>query len=116
MNTEYAIVAPAQLAGPRYIFIWIDEASAIRQANPLLGGLDKIVWPACEYVYWFQKTELTLQNMRDGIDSVLQCGHGYYELFGATKEGTDLLLKDPEQSLLLAEMITISTDAHVRIW
>jgi len=43
MNTEYANMAPAALAGLRYVRIWIDEASVIRQADPLPAGLDKIV-------------------------------------------------------------------------
>ena len=51
MNTEYANMAPAALASPRYFRLWIDEASAIRQANPLPAGLDKIVWQAGGHVY-----------------------------------------------------------------
>ena len=58
----------------------------------------------------------TLQNVRDGIDSVLEHGHRYRALVGATKQGTGLLHEDPEQPLPLAEMIPISTDAHVRTW
>ena len=77
MNTEYANMAPAALAGPRYVHLWIDKASAIRQANPLPAGLDKIVWQAGRHVYWFEITEPTVQNVHDGIDSVLECGHGY---------------------------------------
>ena len=116
MNTEYANMAPAALAGPRYVRLWIDEASAIRQADPLPAGLDKIVWQAGGHVYWFEMTEPTLQNVRDGIDSVLERGHGYRALVGATKQGTGLLHEDPEQPLPLAEMIPISTDVHVRTW
>ena len=41
MNTEYADMAPAALAGPRYVRLWIDEASGIGQADPLPAGLDK---------------------------------------------------------------------------
>ena len=59
-------------------------------------------------------TEPTLQNVRDGIDSVLERGHGYRALVGATKHGTGLLHENPEQPLPLAEMIPISTDAQVR--
>ena len=59
-------------------------------------------------------TEPTLQTVRDGIDSVLERGHGYTGLVGATKQGTGLLHEDPEQPLPLAEIITISTDVHVR--
>lgn len=116
MNTEYANMAPAALAGPRYVRLWIDEASVIRQADPLPAGLDKIVWQAGGHVYWFEMTEPTLQNVRDGIDSVLERGHGYRALVGATKQGTGLLHEDPEQPLPLAEMIPISTDVHVRTW
>jgi len=61
-------------------------------------------------------TEPTLQNVHDGIDSVLERGHGYRALGDATKQGTGLLHEDPEQPLLLAEMIPISNDVHVRTW
>ena len=114
MNTEYANMAPAALAGPRYIQLWIHEASVIRQANPLPAGLDKIVWQASGHVPWFEMTEPTHQNVCDGIDSVLEGGHGYRALVGATKQATGLLHADPEQPLPLAEMIPISTDVHVR--
>ena len=59
-------------------------------------------------------TEPTLQNVRDGIGSILKRGHGYLVLIGATKQGIGLLHENPEESLPLAEMIPISTDAHVR--
>ena len=95
MNTEYANMAPPALAGPRYICLWIDEASAIRQADPLAAGLDKIVWQAGGHFYWFEMTEPTLQNVVDGIDSVLERGQGYHLLVGATKQGTGLLHEDP---------------------
>ena len=116
MNTEYANMAPAALVGSRYVRLWIDEASAIRQADPLPAGLDKIVWQASRHVYRFEITEPTLQNVCDGIDSVIERGHGYCALVAATKQGTHLLHEDQEQPLPLAEMITISTDAHVRTW
>ena len=61
-------------------------------------------------------TEPTLRNVRDGIDSGLERGHGYRALVGATKQGTGLLHEDPEQPLPLAEMIPFSTDVHVRTW
>src|ERR1700761_7325741 len=109
-------MAPAALAGPRYVRLWIDEASEIRQADPLPAGLDKIVWQAGGHVSWFEITEPTLQNVHDVIDSVLERGHGYRALVGATKQGTGLLHEDPEQPLPLAEMIPISTDAHVCTW
>jgi len=116
MNTEYANMAPAALAGPRYVRLWIDEASVIRQGDPLPAGLDKIVWQAGGHVDWFEMTEPTLQNVRDGIDSVLETGHGYCALVGAMKQGTGLLHEDPEQPLPLAEMFPILTDVHVRTW
>ena len=50
-------MAPAALAGPRYVRLWIDEASEIRQADPLPAGLDKIVWQAGGHVSWFEMTE-----------------------------------------------------------
>ena len=58
-------------------------------------------------------TEPTLHKECDGIDSVLERGHGYRALIGETKQGTGLLYENPEQ---LAEMIPISTDAHVLTW
>ena len=61
-------------------------------------------------------TEPTLQNVRDSIDSVLERGHRYRALVGATKQGTGLLHEDPEQPLPRAEIIPISTDVHVRTW
>ena len=84
MNTEYANMAPAALAGPRYVRLWIDEGSAICQADQLPARLDKIVWQAGGHVYWFEMIEPTLQKVRDGIDSVLERGHGYRALVGAT--------------------------------
>ena len=116
MNTEYANMAPAALAGPRHVRLWIDEVSAIRQADQLPAGLDKIVWQAGGHVYWFEMTESTLQNVRDSMDSVLERGHGYRVPVGATKQGPGLLHEDPEQPLPLAEMIPITTDVHVRTW
>ena len=109
-------MAAAALVGLRYVRFWIDEASEIRQADPLPAGLDKNVWQAGGHVSWFEITEPALQNVRDSIDSVLECGHGYRALVGATKQGTGLLHEDPEQPLPLAEMIPISTDAHIRTW
>ena len=50
MNTEYANIAPAALAGPRWFRLWIDVAFAIRQADPLPTGLDKILWQAGGHV------------------------------------------------------------------
>jgi len=61
-------------------------------------------------------TEPTLQNVCDGIYSVLERGHRYRALIGATKQGTGLLHEDPEQPLPLPEMIQISNDVHVRTW
>jgi len=51
MNTEYANMAPAALASPRYVRLWIDEASVIHQADLLPAGLEKIVWQVGGYVY-----------------------------------------------------------------
>ena len=88
-------MAPAALAGPRYVRLWINKASEICQADPLPVGLDKIVWQAGGHVSWFEMTVPTLQNVRDGIDSVLERGHGYGALVGVTKQGTGLLHEDP---------------------
>ena len=41
-------------------------------------------------------SEPTLQNVREGIDSVLLRGHGYHALVGETKQGTGFLHEDPE--------------------
>ena len=54
--------------------------------------------------------------MCDGVDSDLERGHGYRALVGATKQGTAVFHEDPEQPLPHADMIPISTDAHVRRW
>ena len=89
-------MAPAALASPRYVRLWIDEASEIRQADPLPARLDKIVWRAGRHVSWFEMTEPTLHYVREGIDSILERGHGYRALVGATKQGTGLLHEDPE--------------------
>jgi len=72
----------------------------MRQADPLPAGLDKIVWQAGGHVYWFGMTEPTLQKVRNGIDSILERGHGYRALVGVTKQGTGLLHEDPEQPLI----------------
>jgi len=61
-------------------------------------------------------TEPTLLNVRDSIDSVLESGHGYCALVGATKQGTGLLHEYPALPLPHAERIPISTDVHVRTW
>ena len=58
----------------------------IRQTDPLPARLDKIMWQAGGHVSWFEMTAPTLQNVRDGIDSVLERGHGYRALVGATKQ------------------------------
>ena len=90
-------MAPAALASRRYICFRIDEASEISQEDPLPAWLDKIVWQADGHVAWLEMTELTLQNMCDGIDIVLEHGHGYRALLGATKQGTGLLYEDLQQ-------------------
>ena len=74
------------------------------------------MWQAGGHVYWFEMTEPTLQNVRDGLDSVLERGHRYRALVGAMNQGTGLLYENPEQPLPLAEMIPISTDVHVCTW
>ena len=107
-------MAPAALASPCYVRLSIDEASEICQPDPLPAGLDMLVWPAGRHLSWFEMTEPTLQNMRDGIDGVLEHGHGYHALGGVTKKGTGLLHEDPELPLPLAEMIPISTNSNVR--
>ena len=116
MNTEYTNMAPAALAGLRYVRRWIDEASTICQADPLPAGFDKILWQAGGHVNWFEMTTPTLQNVREDINRALERGKGYRALVGATKQGISLLHDDPVQLLPLAEMIPMSTDAHVRTW
>ena len=92
----------------------IDEVSAIRQADLPSAGFDRIIWKAGGHVYKFEMTKPTLQNVSDGIDTILEGGHGYRALIGPIKQGTGLLPENPEQPLQLAEMIPISTDVHVR--
>ena len=115
MCTVYANNANADLAGPRFVGLWIDVASHVRPDNPLPAGLDKILWQAGEHVYWIEMTEPTFQILLDSIDCVLERGFGYRALVGAMKQGTSLLFDDPEAPLPLAEMIPISDDTHVRI-
>ena len=96
-------MAPAALAGPHYILLWIDVASEIRQADPISAGHDNIVPQAGGHLSWFEMTVPTLQTVRDDIDCVLEPGHRYRAIIGATKHGTGLLHGDPEQPLPLDE-------------
>ena len=89
-------MAPAALAGPRYVRLCIDKAFTICQSDPLPAGHDKIVWQAGGNVYWFEITEPTLRNVRDSIDSVLECRHRYCALVVATKQGIGSLHDNPE--------------------
>ena len=85
MWTVYANMANADLAGPRSVRLWIDEASKVRPDSPLPAGLDKVSWQAGEHVYWMEMSEPTFQNLLDSIDTVLERGFGYRALVGATK-------------------------------
>ena len=50
MNKEDAIIAPAAWVRSRYVRLWRDETSAIRQADPLPAWPDRIVWQAGGHV------------------------------------------------------------------
>ena len=87
MNKEYFNIVPAALAGSRNVSLWLEEASAIRQTDPLPAGLDNILWQDGGHVNLFKITAPTLQNLRDGIDSVRERGQGYHAVVGMTKQG-----------------------------
>jgi len=50
-------------------------------------------------------TEPTCPNLLAGIEKIMAPGVGFRMLIGATRQGTRLLQEDPEEPLLLAEMI-----------
>jgi len=60
--------------------------------------------------------EPTFDNPLEEIDRVLECGYGYRVLVGATREGTRMLLNDPDEPLPLGEMVPLLSDRVVRIW
>ena len=50
-------------------------------------------------------TEHTFPNLLAGIDKTMVPGVGFCLLIGATRQGTTLLLDNPEEPLPLPEMI-----------
>ena len=78
--------------------------------------MDNIQWQTHEHVDWMKLTEPTLANLLAGIDRILSCGFRYCMLVGATGQCARLRRDNPEEPLLLAEMIRITNSRHVRIW
>jgi len=60
-------------------------------------------------------TEPTFPNLLAGIDKTMARGVGFHMLIGATRQGKRLVQDDPEEPLLLAEMIRMTTSRLVRI-
>ena len=112
----YANTAPAGIAGPYYVRLWVDRPSEVRPSSTLPAGMDKIQRQTHEHVYWMELTELTLANLVAGIDRILSPGFRYRMLVGARGQGTRLLRDDPEEALPLAKMIRITNSRDVRIW
>jgi len=50
------------------------------------------------------------------IDKVHPREYRYRLVVGTTRHGTRMLLDDPEEPLLVAEMISIGNSRHVRMW
>jgi len=63
-----------------------------------------------------EMAEPTMRNLFVCMDRVLAWRYGYCLLVGATRHGTRMLLDDPEEPLLVAEMISIENGRHVRMW
>jgi len=60
-------------------------------------------------------TEPSFPNLLACIDKTMAQGVGFCILIGTTRQGTRLLQNDPEEPLLLAEMIRIANSRLVRI-
>jgi len=116
MCTVYANMTPAGLVGPRSVRLWIDQPFLVCSDSPLPAGLDKIQWQTHGHVYWMEMTEPTMQNLFVCMDRVLAQGYRYCLLVGATRHGTCMLLDDPEDSLPVAEMISIGNSRPVGMW
>jgi len=63
-----------------------------------------------------EMTKPTMWNLFVCIDRLLVEGYGYCLLVGEIRQGTRMLLDDPEEPLLVAEMISIGNSRHVRMW
>ena len=61
-------------------------------------------------------TEPTMRNMFVCIERVLARGYRYRLLVGATRLSTLMVLDEPEEPLLVAEMISIGNSRPVRMW
>jgi len=61
-------------------------------------------------------TEPTMRSLFEWIDRVLARGYKYCLLVGASRQGTHMLLDDPQEPPPVAEMISIGNRRHVRIW
>jgi len=116
MCTVYANNAPAGVFGPGSVHLWIEQPLVVRPDSLLPAGLDKIQWQTPGYVYLIEMTEPTLRNLFVCIDRILAWGYRYHLLVGVTRQGTHMLLDDPEEPLPVAAMISIRNSRHVRKW
>jgi len=78
----YANTAPAGIAGPYSVRLWVDRPSEVRPSRPLPAGMDKIQRQTHEHVYWMELTEPTLAKLVAGIDRILSPGFRYRMLVG----------------------------------
>ena len=101
----YANTAPAGLADPLSVRRWIDKPSVVCPSSPLPVGIEMIQWQSCGHFYWMELTEHTFPNLLAGIDKAMVLGVGFGLLIGATRQGTPLLLDNPEEPLPLPQMI-----------
>jgi len=116
MCIVYANMAPAGLVSPPSVRLWIDQPSVVHPDSPLPARLDKIQWRTHGHVYWMEMTEPTMWNLHMCIDRVLARGYGCRLLVGATRQGTCMLLDDPQEPLPVAKTISIRNSRHVCMW
>ena len=67
--------------------------------------MDKSHWQSPGHVYWMEVIEPTFPNLLAGIEKTMARGVGFGILIGVTRHSTRLLQENPEEALLLAEMI-----------
>jgi len=61
-------------------------------------------------------SESPMRNLFVWMDRVLAQGDGYSLLVGRTRHDTGMRLEDPEEPLLVVEMISIGNSRHVHLW
>jgi len=109
-------MARAGLVGPLSVGLTIDQLAVVHLGTPLPARLDKIQWGTHRHVYWMAMTEPTMWNLFVCTERVLARGYRYLLLVGATSQAKRILFDDPEETLLVAEMISIGNSRHVRVW